>query len=753
VDADGGAGAAAIVGTSSDARTRRKQRWIGLAIGVVWLGGSGLVAAAQPGSDRRLAAIGGATAGILVILVVSRLTADPARRYVRSVVGAIVASSVASEWLLWRLDASSSGFEIDGMVKRIVLPLLVVLVAPLAAKELWTRRTRALNAARPMDWIVAAYGSVVLVPALAVGLMHHNRLLFIAQDLGLIVFFCFMYLVGRAVTAEAARASAAELVEVLLLLATARWMLVSWDVFPIYSYFEAAAAGALAVLLLQRRSTRLLPVGLAIALLALDAEQVRAGTNSSTAVELAGALGILAYLALRARRVLPQWLLVAGALVAIAGFVGLTSDGSALRGQYYGPDASNAGRTYEAHAVRAAVGHSPSALLGRGLGGTIDETSAPPAFRTTLVYGGRDLAHVQEIHLLVYSFLLKAGYLGLAWLAAFLAGLAILVFRGLERAARQRDPRLVVYVALPFLAVAQASAASSRLQSNPLTGLALGILVTWLAARRPSPGPIRVHRKEILARRKEVLAGAACTLAGCLAVAYLSIHRTPTYQPAALPNQPVSLWIGDSYTLGAGATSSATGEALATSAALGWQTDLDAEGATGFVASGHAANPSWKPIPDRLRHDAVTFSPPPPSVVVLDAGRNDRGVPRGELHRAVLKSFRLLAKGFPSSAIVVIAPFVMNSKPTSYLGLRQLLRREAKRRGWAFVDPIAERWINRASAKLMVSDHIHPNQQGYDYIVAHLAPAIERALRAAHEHVRLHCTKATPCRMRATRAR
>jgi lysophospholipase L1-like esterase len=356
------------------------------------------------------------------------------------------------------------------------------------------------------------------------------------------------------------------------------------------------------------------------------------------------------------------------------------------------------------------------------------------------------VAHVQEIHLLVYSFLLKTGYLGLAWLAAFLAGLVILVFRTLERAARERDPGLVLYAALPLLAVAQAFAASSRLQSNPLTGLAVGILVTCLGARRASPvGLIRVHRREILA-------GVACTLAGCVLVGYISAHRHPAALPTSTPvNQPVALWIGDSYTLGAGATESATGEAFATSAALGWQTDIDAEGATGFVANGRTEDPSNKPIPDRLRRDAATFSPPPPSVVVLDAGRNDRGVPRRQMHRAVLKSFRLLGKGFPSSAIVVIAPFVMRSKPTSYLALRRMLKRQAKRHGWAFVDPIAQGWINRDSAKLVVSDRIHPNQRGYDYIVGHLAPAIEKALRAVHEQVNLHCTKATPCRPRAPR--
>jgi acyl-CoA thioesterase I len=739
-------GIAGVVSDSSpEIATPRGGRALWAAAAFVWLGGSAAVALAQHGHDRRLATVGGAAAGIATILVVSRLTKDPARRYLRAVVGAILAVSVTSEWLLWHLHASSSGFEIDGMVKRIALPLLIVLIAPIAAPPLWAERAALLRAPQFMDWIFGAYVTVVLLPALLVGLHHHNRLLYVAQDLGLIVFFAFMYLVGRAVTADAAHASAAEIVDVLLLLGAARWILVSWDIFPIYSFFEAAAAAALAVLLLRPRESRLLPVGLGVVLLALDAEQIKAGTNASTAVELAGALGILAYLALRARNVLPQWLLVAAALIAVAGVVGLTSDGSTLRGQYYGPDPSNAGRTFEAQRVRAAVGHTPStALLGRGLGGTIDESDAPSAFAQTLVYGGRDLAHVQEIHLLGYSFLLKTGYLGLAWLATFLVGLAILVVRTLERAARERDPRLVLYAALPLLGVVQASVAASRLQSNPLNGLALGILVASMGARRASPGLLRAHRREILA-------AAACTLAGCVAVAYLSVHRAPG--ATGQWNQPVSLWIGDSYTIGAGATMSATGEAYAASGDLGWQTYMDAEGPTGFVKSGHAANPSYKPIPVRLRQDAVKFSPPPPSVVVLDAGRNDRGLPQAEVRRAVLRSFRLLDKGFPSSAIVVIAPFLMTSKPSSYLALRRLEKQQAKRRGWAFVDPIAEGWINRASAKLVVRDHFHPNQAGYDYIVAHLAPAIEKALSAAHENVRPHCTKAAPCRVRAPTAR
>lgn len=735
---------AGVFGASPDALTRRQRLWAGLATGLVWICGSGIVAIAQSGSDRRLSAIGGAAAGILVILVVSRLTADPARRYFRSVVGAILAVSVVSEWLVWHLISNVSGFEVDGIVKRVTLPLLVVLLAPLATTALWTQRSALIRSVRGMDWIVGAYATIVLLPALAVGLHHHNRLLYVAQDLGLIVFFVFMYVVGRAVSPGTARSSAGELTDTLLLLAVVQWLLFRWNLFPLYSYFEAASAAALAFVLLRPRDSRLLAAGLAVALLTFDAVQIKEGTNSSTAVELAGALGVLVYLAVRTRRLVPQWLVIALALLAFTGFLGLTRDGTALRGQYHGADVSNLGTTYEAHRVRAAVDTSPLAFaLGRGLGGTIDETHAPPGFRETLIYGGRDLAHVQEVHLLGYSFLLKAGLLGLAWLAAFIAGLVILVCRALERSARERDPGLVIYAALPLLGIVQAFAASSRVQANPLNGLALGILVSYLGGRPALGASIRAHRKQILA-------AGLCTLAGCAAIGYVSAHRTFATEPVAAP-QPIALWIGDSYTAGAGATTSATGEALATSAALGWQTDMDAQGSTGFVARGRrGGHPPNRPVPERIAADASSFLGV--DVVLVDAGRNDVGHSQAKLHRAVVSSFRAIAKGFPFSAVVVIAPYLMTSKRDDFLAIRHLLRRQAKIHGWAFVDPIAEGWINRASAKLTVRDHIHPNQEGYDYIVAHLAPAITKALRAAHEHVSLQCTRAAPCR-RPARAR
>jgi hypothetical protein len=228
----------------------------------------------------------------------------------------------------------------------------------------------------------------------------------------------------------------------------------------------------------------MLRVGVAVTLLASEAvaTATRSSTASTIALGLLMAGGVVVFVALRLRPHVPTPVLIAVAAVAFVGILGFTHDGAALRGQYHGRDPSNIGRTYEARQVRAqARSGAVSFVLGRGFGSTIDETGAPHAFKKTLTTGGRDLAHVPEVHLLVYAFLLKEGLMGVIWLAVFGIGLAALAFQALERAARTRDPAFVVYAGLPLIGIAAASAGASNLQANPLNALTLGILVACLA--------------------------------------------------------------------------------------------------------------------------------------------------------------------------------------------------------------------------------------------------------------------------------
>lgn len=469
---------------ATDRPGRRVQRST-LASAVFWILGSAVVAAAQSDNDRRLAAAGAAVAGIATILAVTRLTADPQRRYFRSLVGVMVAVSVAGDWVLARLS-KTNGFVNSGLDTRIALPLMFVLLAPLVlqalpmrlrSRVLWRDRALVWREASTLDWLFAAYALFIL-PDLLLGLAHHAPKSFIAQDLGLIVFFVFMYIAGRAVSVDTGRELAGELVDVLLALAAAQAVL-NWDTTPLFTYVEAACAGALAFALLQPGKSGLLRPGLGLVFLAGDVLAIKHGSGTTIAIELAAALGVIAYLVVRLRPFVPQWLVLGLAVVALGGFIAFTGDGATLRGQYHGSDPSNIGRGYEAYQVQHAIRHTPlSFVFGRGLGGNIDETNAPAIFANTLIYGGRDLAHVQEVHNLPYEFLLKYGLLGFAWLVTLVAGAAILGIRALETAIRRRDATPVIYAALPLLGVTAALAAATHLQDNPLNAFALGVLVT-----------------------------------------------------------------------------------------------------------------------------------------------------------------------------------------------------------------------------------------------------------------------------------
>lgn len=464
-----------------------------------WLLGSVVVILAQPGTDRKGAALAAAAAGIAAILFVRLLTPDPARRYLRSLIAAIIAVSLTAVWLLWSLVGSGqatfgAAFFIDGLEKRITLPLIFVLLAPLVVRALprellspraiWQTKAQLWHRAGLMDRIVLAYCAVA-VPAILVGLAHHTQHSVFGQDVGLVVFFVFMYIAGRASNGPTALDWSGELVDVLLTLAVAHFVLLGWDTAPIYSYVEAACAGAVAFALFRPSRSRAVSTAVAALILLGDIIAVREGTDSTVTIELLGALGIIGYLLIRRRDLVPRWLIITVAAVALVGFVGFTSDGRTLQGRYHGADPSNRGRTYEAHQVRAAVRDSPVSLVfGRGFGSTVDLRGAPRIYAQTLKTSGRDLAHVPEVHLLGYSFLFKQGLLGVLWLLAFAVGLVVLGLRALERAARSRDPSLVIYAALALLGPVAAVAAATHLPANPLDGLSIGLLVTCLAGRR-----------------------------------------------------------------------------------------------------------------------------------------------------------------------------------------------------------------------------------------------------------------------------
>jgi hypothetical protein len=187
-------------------------------------------------------------------------------------------------------------------------------------------------------------------------------------------------------------------------------------------------------------------------------------------------------------------------------------------------------------------------------------------------------------------------------------------------------------------------------------------------------------------------------------------------------HRPTALWVGDSYTEGAGSTRPpVTGEAFRVSRVLDWKVHLDAIGGTGFVASSSYG----PPIPTRLVSDKGRFEHP--NYIVIDGGRNDHGSESVEAH-AVKDYFDAIARDYPAARVIVIAPWLMTSKPTAYAATRCLVENQAIGHGWTYVDPLALGWVDSKSAALVASDGVHPNDAGYSYLASHLVYAMVRAL-------------------------
>lgn len=238
------------------------------------------------------------------------------------------------------------------------------------------------------------------------------------------------------------------------------------------------------------------------------------------------------------------------------------------------------------------------------------------------------------------------------------------------------------------------------------------------------------------ARKLAVLA-AALTVAAVLAATSAlqskaagdSLAARPKPAPVDLLAQvrearPVAaLWVGDSFTAGTGTKAAELSEACQASELLEWVCVQDAQGGTGFVADGKVNSPSFGPLKSRLARTAADR--PNVDVVVVDAGRNDAGVPAARFAAAATEYFDALTAAYPDRPVIVVAPYFLGADGPSMTSMRAYLSREANRRGWYFIDPLAEGWPQRLGG-LRSPDGVHPTPAGHMAIAKELADEIQR---------------------------
>lgn len=193
-------------------------------------------------------------------------------------------------------------------------------------------------------------------------------------------------------------------------------------------------------------------------------------------------------------------------------------------------------------------------------------------------------------------------------------------------------------------------------------------------------------------------------------------------------DQPQSaLFIGDSYTRGAGASDVRNAWPEVASDALGWVPQIVAAGGTGYVTS-LTGDPAERGCgadrcPNFLTQVKEAADRYAPDVVVLAGGRNDLGKSGvGETAGVVIAT---ALSRFPQAEIIVVLPVWDDDvPPEAYGDLRSAVTAAAKSAGVTTLD-IGEPLAGKPG--LLASDGVHPNDAGH----AALAEAFVESYRTA----------------------
>ena len=163
--------------------------------------------------------------------------------------------------------------------------------------------------------------------------------------------------------------------------------------------------------------------------------------------------------------------------------------------------------------------------------------------------------------------------------------------------------------------------------------------------------------------------------------------------PVAADERPSALFIGDSYTEGAGTREMSY--ACMAAMRMGWFCDLAAMVGTGYISGGPAnrsttsTSGSTTSFSERIPHLAAKYDP---DIVVLDGGRNDHFPPRADVFNAMRQTIADARRAWPDAQIVFVRPRYL-AEPGDDLGFDDefmaRLESDPAAEGVLFIDPIA----------------------------------------------------------------
>lgn len=193
----------------------------------------------------------------------------------------------------------------------------------------------------------------------------------------------------------------------------------------------------------------------------------------------------------------------------------------------------------------------------------------------------------------------------------------------------------------------------------------------------------------------------------------------PTERPSTeLPADPRVAVLGDSYTVGVGASGPGYVDGLA--AQTGWTVVGDGESGTGYVNVGE--EPGASVYGDRVA-DVVAEAP---DLVIVQGSTNDLGRTPVEVGRAASAVYAALAAGLPDAVVVVVGPLAPPAvDAVAVAALRDALVDASGRAGLLFIDPLAAGWLQPPDG-FFIADGLHPSDAGHQRLADELVAALRR---------------------------
>jgi lysophospholipase L1-like esterase len=181
---------------------------------------------------------------------------------------------------------------------------------------------------------------------------------------------------------------------------------------------------------------------------------------------------------------------------------------------------------------------------------------------------------------------------------------------------------------------------------------------------------------------------------------------------AAVGEGPSVTFVGDSWTVGQGATAH-RGYAVLTGEQLGWSYRTIGVGGSGYTRPGAAGCTFGQRI-DRAADTAADL------IVVQGSLNERRGSPEALAPAALATLTRLRETADPQTQILVVGSTYAPGTPDATIDwINEEIAAAAEQVGLPFVDPAAEGWIDARDPALW-TDPSHPNDAGYQVVADHL---------------------------------